>query len=528
MQPLYHKGEVMEKRLYVVDKKYDAIIVGLGGAGIAAGVELVEKGKHVLIVEKGKDWGGASKWAAEGIFAVESQQQRNAGEYTTRDEMFHHLMSYSHWRNNGRIVRKLVNKSAETLDWLAEHGMQTLLVGNLQDYHFDKTGTYHMFIDKLKSFDNLVAYFQAHGGTVITETRGQKLLTKDGRVTGLQVARGKDVKQLSAPVVILADGGFIGNSQMVKQYMDQDTTDLYVAGERKATGDGINMVHAIGGQMRGFMDFQNHNACVYPTFEATGSQGGNRSINQIYSLPLLWINRRGERFTDESVVYDSVLWGNVTAKQNGQYYALVDQKTLDKFKTRRVPMPGSYTRYFQVKNFIDHLKPTDVTNDTTVLQQLHVDAATGPLTTMDQDFQQAIDDEKVNKGDSIADLANQLNIDEATLTQTVATYNNAVAGHYDPEFNKDSRLLKFSVSAGPFYAIKVHSAVLGTIGGIVVDENMRAIDNQDQVIPGVYVTGANATGMYDNSYSDVEGVTCAFAWNSGRIAGESAVQFLEK
>lgn len=511
-----------------MDKQYDAIIVGLGGAGLSAGVELTERGKHVLIVEKGKDWGGSSKWAAEGIFAVESQQQINAGDYTTRDEMFHHLMSYSHWRNNGRIVRKLINKSADTLNWLASHGMKTLLVGNLQDYHHGKTGTYHMFIDKLKSFDNLVAYFQDKGGQVALETSGQKILTRDGQVVGVQVKQGDKAQDIGASVVIVADGGFIGNEKMVQKYMDQDTTDLYVAGERKATGDGIKMVNEVGGQMRGFTNFQNHNACVYPTFEATGSQGGNQSINQIYSLPLLWINRRGERFADESVVYDSVLWGNVTAKQNGQYYEIVDQKTLDEFKLKRVPMFGSYTRYFQVKKFIDSLKPADVTTDTTVLQQLHVDAATGPLTSMDEDMQQAIDDGKVVKRASLQDLAGQLGIDEEKLTATVKSYNQAVAAHYDPEFNKDSRLLKFDVSEGPFYAIKVHSAVLGTIGGIVVDENMRAIDNHDQIIPGVYVTGADATGMYDTSYSDVEGITCAFAWNSGRIAGEDAVKYLNK
>ncbi|WP_338207584.1 FAD-dependent oxidoreductase [Lactiplantibacillus paraxiangfangensis] len=511
-----------------MDASYDAIIVGLGGAGLSAGVELVEKGKRVLVVEKGKDWGGASKWAAEGIFAVESQQQINAGDYTTRDQMFHHLMNYSHWRNNGRIVRKLINKSAETLDWLAAHGMKTLLVGNLQDYHFGKTGTYHMFIDKFHSFDKLVDYFISKGGQVVTETEGQEILTENGHVTGLRVKHGEQVTDVKTAVVIVADGGFIGNSKMVKQYMDQDTTDLYVAGEQKATGDGINMVHKIGGQMRGFTNFQNHNACVYPTFEATGSQGGNHSINQIYSLPLLWVNRRGERFADESVVYDSVLWGNVTAKQNGQYFALVDQKTLDDFKTKRVPMLGAYTRYFQVKKFIDSLKPEDVSPEMTVLQQLHVDAATGPLTTMDQDFQQAISDGKVVKGDSIADLAQKIDVDQTTLKQTISAYNQAVKGHYDPEFNKDARLLKYGVAEGPFYAIKVHSAVLGTIGGIVVDENMHAINMQDKVIPGVYVTGADATGMYDNSYSDVEGITCAFAWNSGRIAGEDAARFLSK
>ncbi|BDR59891.1 FAD-dependent oxidoreductase [Lactobacillus xylocopicola] len=507
-------------------QNYDAVIIGLGGAGLAAGVELVEQGKSVLALEKGQDWGGASKWAAEGIFAIESQQQINAGDYTTRDDMFHHLMSWAHWRNNGLLVRKFIDKSADTIDWLQDHGLKTLLVGDVQDYHWGKPGTYHMFIDKLNSFDNLVSYFQAHGGDVLTKASGQELVMTAGKLTGVKYEHHGQSLLANTPVVIVADGGFIGNTEMVKKYVDQDISDWYVAGETKATGDGIQMVHAVGGQMRGFYNFQNHNACVYPTFEATGGEEGNYSINQLYSLPLLWVNRRGERFTDERVVYDSVLWGNVTAKQNGKYFEILDQATLDKFSQEKVPMLNSYTRYGAAKNFIDSLKPEDVNEPTQLMRQWSCDATTGPLSTLDRDWQQATTDGYVLKANDLTELAQQMGVPVSNLESTVARYNEAIANQYDPEFNKDKVLLQFGVDHGPFYAIKVRSAVLGTIGGIEIDENCRAIGENEQVIPGVYVVGANATGMYDNSYSDVEGVTCAFAWNSGRMAAEHAVQYL--
>ncbi|MBA1392453.1 FAD-binding protein, partial [Lactobacillus sp. XV13L] len=512
----------------MVKTNYDAVIVGFGGAGLAAGVELVEQGKSVLALEKGKNWGGASKWAAEGIFAVESRQQINAGDYTTRDDMFHHLMSWAHWRNNGRLVRKFINKSADTIEWLQNHGLKTLLVGDVQDYHWSKPGTYHMFIDKLDSFDKLVNYFQERGGEILTEARGQELIMTDGKLTGVKYQHDGQTQTANAPVVIVADGGFIGNEEMVKKYVDQDISDWYVAGETKATGDGIRMVHKIGGQMRGFYNFQNHNACVYPTFEATGGEKGNYSINQLYSLPLLWVNRRGERFTDEKVVYDSVLWGNVTAKQNGKYFEILDQATLEKFKNEKVPMLNSYTRYAAAKSFIDSLKPEDVSEPTQLMRQWSCEAVTGPLPNLDADWRQAMNDGYVIKADTLEELAAQMGVPAANLQTTVADYNKAVDHQYDPEFNKDKVLLQFAINRGPFYAIKVRSAVLGTIGGIEIDENCRAIGQNEQVIPGVYVVGANATGMYDNSYSDVEGVTCAFAWNSGRMAAENAVQYLNK
>lgn len=508
-------------------KTYDAVVIGLGGAGLSAAVELVEAGKSVLVLEKGEDWGGASKWAAEGIFAVESKHQRNAGFYSTKDQAFKHLMEWSHWRNNGRLVRNFVNQSADTIEWLEDHGMKTVLTGNIQDYHWEDPGTYHMFVDKYDSFDRLVEYLKEKGGQVETKAAAKKLIMNNDQLAGVVYEQdGQDI-EVATNTVFVADGGFIGNEEMVEKYVDQDVSDWFIAGEWKATGDGIRMVHEVGGQVRAIANFQNHNACVYPTFEAAGGEKGNYSINQIYSLPLLWVNRRGERFTDEKAVYDSVLWGNVTMKQNGKYFSIVDQATLDQLKSEKVPMINAYTRYGAVRNFIDNLDADQLDNPAQVSAQRSCEAVTGPLENLDADWQKAMDDGYVLKGDSLEDLAEKMGVPVENFKDNVQAYNQAVEDGYDPIFNKDARLLQFKVEEGPFYAIKVRSAVLGTIGGIEVDEYCRAIGENEQVIDGVYVVGANASGMYDNSYSDIEGVTCAFAWGSGRMAAHQALDYLK-
>lgn len=43
-----------------------------------------------------------------------------------------------------------------------------------------------------------------------------------------------------------------------------------------------------------------------------------------------------------------------------------------------------------------------------------------------------------------------------------------------------------------------------------------------QVIDGIYAVGNDASGLYDSSYPTIEGLSNAFAWNSGRIAGRYA------
>ena len=97
----------------------DVVIVGAGGAGIAASLSVVENGGRAAIVEKKSHAGGTTNFV-EGIFPVESDMQRRRNVKATRDEGFKQLMEYSHWMANAALVRTIVNKSGETIAWLDE------------------------------------------------------------------------------------------------------------------------------------------------------------------------------------------------------------------------------------------------------------------------------------------------------------------------------------------------------------------------------------------------------------------------
>lgn len=88
--------------------------------------------------------------------------------------------------------------------------------------------------------------------------------------------------------------------------------------------------------------------------------------------------------------------------------------------------------------------------------------------------------------------------------------------------------MRFPLEKAPFYAVKAVSTTLGTVGGGLVNENFEALTSDRKVIPGVYAVGNDASGMFDSSYPTIEGLSNAFAWNSGRIAGEKASQFVKK
>ena len=91
----------------------------------------------------------------------------------------------------------------------------------------------------------------------------------------------------------------------------------------------------------------------------------------------------------------------------------------------------------------------------------------------------------------------------------------------DTQFFKDSKYM-YELGNGPYYAVKVKARCLGTLGGVAINENIQAVDEDGNPIENLWVTGADAGGMYGNNYVTFEGGTLGFAYNSGRIAGENA------
>ena len=70
---------------------------------------------------------------------------------------------------------------------------------------------------------------------------------------------------------------------------------------------------------------------------------------------------------------------------------------------------------------------------------------------------------------------------------------------------------------------------LGSIGGIKINERTEVLNQEEKAIPGLYAAGNDASGMYGDSYNIyLSGGTLGFAVNSGRIAGENALKYIEK
>lgn len=135
-------------------------------------------------------------------------------------------------------------------------------------------------------------------------------------------------------------------------------------------------------------------------------------------------------------------------------------------------------------------------------------------------------------GSTIEELADNLGLDGAALTETIREYNAAVADNpgvkYDPSV-KDGRCTRGitpqksnwaqKIDAAPFMAYPVSCGITFTFGGLKTDTRARVLDTEDNPIPGLYAAG-EVQGTFYHNYPGGAGLTKGAVF--GRIAGADA------
>jgi fumarate reductase flavoprotein subunit len=472
--------------------KADVVVIGTGAAGLCTALTAGLGGANVIVLEKMHARGGMSNFA-EAMFAVESKLQKRLKYGLTVDQAFKSHMENCHWQPNGRLVRAFMEKTADTIDWLQNLGVvftdvKAIYPDGPRVWHFIKDlsalGLIRPLSERIKTIPNI---------QVLTETPLTKILREKGKISGVMAQdKAGNAFRIDAKAVVIATGGYQSNPEWMAKYCKAGQY-IKAAVPSKQFGEPIQMAWDVGAAEDGLGVLQ-----AFP-FVPGERHLGSRLLHA-GTQPYLWINKRGERFCDESIGWRFPIICNAMARQpEAMAFCIYDENTKNYLKEEGV----QYT-------LGEFMKPGD------------------KLVEIDSEIEDGIREGKVFQADTLKELAARLNMPAAVLKSTVDEYNKCCEDNVDWIFGKH-RMYMQRISSPKFYAFTLNIVALISEGGIKINHRMEVIDNEWDVIPGLYAAGCCVGGLVGETYNlDTTGGSISFACNSGRMAGESLLKYLDK
>lgn len=413
----------------------DVVVIGAGGAGMSAALRAGEAGASVIILEKMNYAGGNTTRSEGGMNAAATVFQKEKGIEDTVEAMVKDTMTGGKEINNPELVQYLAENSSDTIDWLTSIGM------DLSDVAQGAGATnprMHRSADGSKIGGVLVPILmenlEKQNIRILYSTEATELIKDGDAVTGV-AAETADGSKLTfrANAVVVATGGFGANEDLYVKYRP-DLKGFSTTNHPGATGDGIVLAEAVGADTVDMDKIQTN-----PTVEVNTQIVISESVR---GKGAIFVNQSGERFTSEMQTRD-VLSTAILEQSEKYAYLVFDQRVMDS------------------------------------------------MAALQENYEKGI----IVKGDDIAGLADELEIDAAVLAETIGTWNKAVAQKKDDLYGRDTGMDE-DLSRAPYYAVKVSPAVHYTMGGIRIDTQTQVIGTDGNVIPGLFAAGEVTGGVH--------------------------------
>ncbi|HHW92333.1 MAG TPA: flavocytochrome c [Firmicutes bacterium] len=442
----------------------DVVVIGGGGAGLAAAVTAGEHGAEVILLEKMPMLGGNTLRSGCAYNAVDPERQSKQGIEDSIDLHFQHTYEGGDKKGDPELIRILVENALDGLHWLESLGCE------FKDEVYTVLGALwprsHTNVEPLGTgyISALENGAKEQGVEIYLETKAEELLLEDGRITGVRAvdSDGKELIFKARKGVVLATGGFAANVEMRSQYNPKLGPEIPTTNHPGATGDGILMAEQVGAEFVGMEYIQ-----LLPTGDPeNGSLAGwlAPGVDQ-----MIYVNKEGKRFVAEDERRD-VMTNALFEQTDAWMYVVSDAKSV------------------------------------------------WEVTSFGETEEQLVEMGKVLKADTLEELAEKIDVPADALVETVARYNEAVENNHDPDFGKE--LLGYKIDEPPFYASPRVPTVHHTMGGVKIDTEAKVIGKDGNPIPGLYAAGEVTGGIHGTNRLGGNAIADIIVF--GRIAGESA------
>ena len=497
-----------------IEETVDVVVVGAGGAGMTAAITATDAGKKVIVVESQPIAGGNSVRSTGGMNAaktpyqdknefkeaagvektlktaaekfadnatitalaatVKSQwdayQANPQGYFDSPELMALDTMIGGKGKNDPELVKILTQNSAGAIEWLASIGAELKSVGAAGGASVKRI---HRPVDENGKTAAVGAYIvpilekNVHdaGVEVITDTTAKKLLTENGKVVGVE-AEGKDGNKvvIHAKSVIMATGGFGANHEMVEKYKPE-LKGFATTNADGAQGQGIDMATAVGAATVDMDQIQ-----IHPTVHIDEDGNAHLITEGVRGDGAILVNKEGKRFFDEVQTRDKVSAAEIQ-QTDGEAWLILDQKMVDGAAVYQGYVNSGYAK----------------------------------------------------TGKTIEELAKNINVDPATLAETMKNWAEIYANKADPEFGRTSFSAENALNQAPYYAILVKPGIHHTMGGLKINTNTEVLNEKGEVISGLFAAGEVTGGIHGANRLGGTAVTDIIVF--GQIAGENAANF---
>lgn len=443
---------------------YDVIIVGAGGAGMAAAIQAKEAGANPVILEKMPIAGGNTLKSSGGMNASETKFQKEQGIEDSNDTFFEDTLKGGQETNDRDLLRYFVDHSADAIDWLDNMG---ITLNNISYSGGASVKRIHRPADGSAVggylVDGLIRNVHEREIPLFVNADVTKINETDDKISGVTVSINGEEKEINAKAVVVTTGGFGANEEMITTYRP-DLKGYVSTNSEGSTGDGIKMIEALGGQTVAMDQIQ-----VHPTVV---QKNGMLISETVRGEGAILVNQQGKRFFNELETRDKVS-AAVTELPEHYAYLIFDDALAKRAKQ------------------VDFYKEQGV----------------------------------VEEGATIEELAKKIDVPEETLKATLDTWNKAVADKKDEEFGRETAM-DYDLTEGPFYAIQIAPGIHHTMGGVKINTETQVINKEDKTIPGLYAAGEVTGGLHGNNR--IGGNAVADIIIFGRQAGNQSASFAKE
>ncbi|MFI7481581.1 FAD-dependent tricarballylate dehydrogenase TcuA [Kocuria sp. M1R5S2] len=480
----------------------DVIVVGGGNAGFSAAHAAAERGRSVVLLEKGEeDMAGGNSYYTAGATRishagfddirdlVEPDDRHAATEVPpySPEEYAADLAKVTNGKNYPDLTEVLVTESQPTLRWLHGLGLKYRLMYERQAYERPDGGYLFwggLHIGNVGGGEGLIADHTRVAHELGIDLRyGHDvtgLVTEDDKVVGVTYSNSAgDIGELRAESVVLAAGGFETNPELRRQHLGRGWENAKVRGTPYNDGSLLQSALELGAAPGG--DWSTCHSVQWDAF--TEKNESNRELtNRLtrggYPLGII-VNTEGRRFLDEGADfrnYTYAKYGAEILKQPGSIaYQVFDATQRALLRSEEYDMPGI----------------------------------------------------SVESADSIEGLARKIGVDPSRLSTTVDEFNASIDLDvtWDPTV-KDGRRADVEppksnwaapLETGPFYAFAVTCGITFTFGGLKSDTHGRVLGSDGESVDGLFVCGEMLGGLFSENYPGGTGLAAGMVF--GRRAG---------